>query len=100
MTFTRHMGSSKWHITLAIMWSTAQAVLFLLGAWFTFFGVVCYLGGPDPRPGDLHLHLIFGTLYSGIGVALVFGGRKAGRQARNHFRQRNDAANQASESTR
>lgn len=74
---------------MAVTWFAAQVVLLLLGAWITLFGIVCYLGGPCPRPGDLHLHLIFGTLYSAIGIALVFAGRKVGRLARNHLRQRN-----------
>jgi len=70
------------------MWFVAQAVLFLLGAWIILFGIVAYLGGPCPRPGDLHLHLIWGTLWSGVGIALVFAGRKVGRLARKHLKQR------------
>lgn len=58
-----------------------------MGAWTILAGIVSYLGGPCPRPGDLHLHLIFGTLYSGIGVALVLAGRKVGRLARSHLKQ-------------
>jgi hypothetical protein len=68
-------------------WFVAQVVLFLLGAGNIIFGIGCYLGGPCPRPGDLHLHLIFGTLWTAVGIALIFGGRKAGRLARNLLKQ-------------
>ena len=59
-----------------------QATLYLCGGLILFWSVICYLGGPCPRPGDLHLHLIFGTVWLLIGLGLMFGGRQLGRLAR------------------
>jgi hypothetical protein len=74
------------HGRMAILWFVIQGILFLFGGWNVLFGIVCYLGGPDPRPNDLHLHLIYGTLWLAVGVGLLFGGRKAGRIARNQIK--------------
>lgn len=88
------------HTVMAVAWFAAQAVLSLLGAWIILFGIVCYLGGPCPRPGDLHLHFIFGTVWSAIGIALVYAGYKLGRLARHRLRQRNGTPNQPAEGMR
>ena len=65
-----------------------QATLYLFGALILLWSAVCYLGGPCPRPGDLHLHLIFGTLWLLIGWGLIFGGRQLGRLARRQLEKR------------
>ncbi|MFC1453791.1 phage holin family protein [Verrucomicrobiota bacterium] len=89
---TRHMG-------LMIMAFVVQGILFLCGGWTVLFGIVCYLGGPDPRPGDLHLHLLFGTLWLAVGLVLIFVGRKAGRLARNYLKQVKGLPNQPPQDT-
>ena len=70
----------------------AQAILYLLGGIMLFWSVICYLGGPCPRPGDLHLHLIFGTIWLLSGLALAFGGTKLGGLARRQLEKRKMAS--------
>lgn len=100
MAFGNDDMKQNTHSVMAVTWFVAQAMLFLLGGLNVLFGIVCYLGGPDPRPGDLHLHLIFGTLWSGVGIALVLGGRKAGRVAGNHWKSARAVSNTTSDGIR
>ncbi len=82
-------------IAFAAAWLLVAAVLLVVGGWTCFFGLACFLGGPCPRPGDLHLHLIYGTLWSAVGVGLALLGWKAGRVARDHGRRAKGSSGRA-----
>jgi len=72
----------------AIALYIGQAVLYLFGGLILFWSLICYLGGPCPRPGDLHLHLMFGTLWLVVGLALIFAGKQLGRLATRQWEKR------------
>ena len=76
------MASKNIYTIVAVLFFIAQAILFVIGGWTAFFGVTCYFGGPDPRPGDFRDHLIFGTLWTAVGIGIIVGGWKSGQFAR------------------